>query len=401
MRKQVWIQKTVKSSEDRAAKGGLDILNDKMYMSIPISSGEIVLGRESMNYQRILDDFPNAKQVRILTYNISKNQYRNELMNALNSIKEDVDVKIISNIPSRMPTYYSTPAGEAMRRGYRSNFTAYLERLNPENFPSNPEVSFNFSNHAKIIGTENVLYVGSANYSDESCDNIESGTIITDKNAIKKIFDEFFPAIIDESIPYFDDGFNVFRLFVLSMKAKFEKWLSWFDDRLVWSNPNTGERSINDYFQLDWNGLLELNSNIEELNSFVVHLENTYSEDDESYNTLIDKMLETYKTISISWMIDFTTTDSEFYEFIVFDEEVCANDILQEDLEAYDEYLNDCADRAMSSAHEQYTDMHNAIENDVLFLRDQIEKVVYFLDRVHKRTVQYANKWIVEKVDNT
>lgn len=375
--------------------------HDKMYMSIPITSGDVVLGIESMNYQRILDDFPNAKQVRILTYNISKNQYRNELMNALKSINADADVKIVSNIPSRMPTYYSTPAGESMRRGYRNNFTAYLERLNPENFPSNPEVSFNFSNHAKIIGTENILYVGSANYSDESSDNIEAVTIITDKDAIKEIFDEFFPVIIDESTPYFEDDFNVFRLFVISMKAKFEKWLYWFDNRLVWTNPNTGIRSINDYFELDWNGLLELNSNIDELNSFVVHLENTYSEDDEDYNSLIDRILEAYKTISISWMEDFTTIDSELYEFIVFDEEDYANDILQDDPEAFDENLNDCAERAMSSAHDQYTDMHNAIENDVIFLRDQIEKVVQFLDRVHERTVQYANKWIAEKVDNT
>lgn len=152
--------------------------------------------------------------------------------------------------------------------------------------------------------------------------------------------------VIDESTSYFEDDFNVFRLFVISMKAKFEKWLYWFDNRLVWTNPNTGRRSINDFFELDWNGVLELNSNIDELNSFVVHLENTYSEDDEDYNNLIDKILETYETISISWMEDFTTADFEFYEFIVFDEEDCANDILQDDLEAYDENLDDCAERA-------------------------------------------------------
>ena len=183
-------------------------MTNELYMSIPISGGEVVLGRESMNYQIVLDDFPKANQVRILTYNISKNQYKNELINALKSIKEDADVKIVSNIPSRMPTYFS-------------NFTAYLERLNPENFQSNPEVSFNFANHAKIIGTENILYIGSANYSDESSDNIESGTIITDKVAINRIYEEFFPVIIEESTPYFEDEFNVFRLFVLSMKTKF------------------------------------------------------------------------------------------------------------------------------------------------------------------------------------
>ena len=61
--------------------------NKKMNMSVHISDGEVILGRESMNYQIVLDDFPKAKQIRILTYNISRNQYKNELINALKSIK--------------------------------------------------------------------------------------------------------------------------------------------------------------------------------------------------------------------------------------------------------------------------------------------------------------------------
>ena len=376
-------------------------MTNELYMSIPISGGEVVLGRESMNYQIVLDDFPKANQVRILTYNISKNQYKNELINALKSIKEDADVKIVSNIPSRMPTYFSTPAGDSMRRSYRNNFTAYLERLNPENFQSNPEVSFNFANHAKIIGTENILYIGSANYSDESSDNIESGTIITDKVAINRIYEEFFPVIIEESTPYFEDEFNVFRLFVLSMKTKFQKWLYWFDNHLVWKNPVTQKRSIHDYFELDANGLLELHSNIDELNSFAVHLENTYSEEDDDYNDLVEKILKAYMTISISWMEDFTITDSELYEFVVFDEEDYSLDLIQNDAEAYDENLDTCVERAMSTAHERYEEMRSNIENDVVFLRDQIEKVVQFLDRVHGRTLDYANRCIAQKVDNT
>lgn len=371
-----------------------------MNMSVHISDGEVILGRESMNYQIVLDDFPKAKQVRILTYNISRNQYKNELINALKSIKEDADVKIVSNIPSRMPTYFSTPAGDSMRRSYRNNFTAYLERLKPENFQSNHEMSFNFSNHAKIIGTENILYIGSANYSDESSDNIEIGTIITDKEAINKIYEEFFFAIIEESTPYFEDEFNVFRLFVLSMKTKFEKWLYWFDNHLVWENPVTQIRSIHDYFKLDANGLLELHSNINELNSFVVHLENTYSEEDD-YNDLVDKVLKAYETISIRWMEEFTITDSDLYEFVVFDEEDYSFDLIQNDADAYDENLDTYVERAMSTTHDRYEEMRLNIENNVVFLRDQIEKVVQFLDRVHGRTLDYANKWVAQNVDNT
>lgn len=372
-----------------------------MFRSVSLSGGEVVLGRESMNYQRVLDDFPQAQIVRILTYNISKNQYRNELINALKAVHPEANVKIITNIPSRMPTYYSTPAGEAMKRSYQNNYSAYLERLNPENFPSNPDVSFHFSNHAKIIGTENVLYIGSANYSDESSDNIESGTIITDPATIAQIYDEFFPAIIDESTPYFDDTFNEFRLFVLSMKSKFKKWLYWFDNHLLWKNATSGIRGLNENFELDDDSLLELHSNIDELNSFVLHLENTYSEDDASYNALIEKILEAFGTISVSWMEEFTITDSPLYEFVVFNVEDRANELIQDDFDAYDEELDPSVERAMSRAYEEYYDMRCAIEDDIFFLRDQIERIVYFLDRVHSRTLVYANQWIAQKVDNT
>ena len=63
------------------------------------------------------------------------------------------------------------------------------------------------------------MYIGSANYSDESQDNIESGTLIRDKSVIKRIFDEVFPVIMDESTPYFEDDFNIFKLFVISMEG--------------------------------------------------------------------------------------------------------------------------------------------------------------------------------------
>lgn len=90
------------------------------------------------------------------------------------------------------------------------------------------------------------------------------------------------------------------------MKTKFEKWLYWFDNHLVWKNPVTKIRSIHDEFELDVDGFIELHSNIDELNSFVIHLENTYSEDGEDYNELIEKIIEAFETISISWMEDFT-----------------------------------------------------------------------------------------------
>lgn len=187
----------------------------------------------------------------------------------------------------------------------------------------------------------------------------------------------------------------------MSMKTKFDIWLDWFDEHLVWRAPDSGIRGIRDPFELDADALLELHSCIDELNHFVVHLENTYSETDEKYNDLIERILEAYKTISISWMEDFTITDSSLYEFVTFDEEDRFDEILQDNPDAYDENLDRCVKRAMSDAHEEYCEMRFNIEEDVLFLRDQIEKVIQFLDRAHSRTLEYANKWIAQKVDNT
>lgn len=89
-----------------------------------------------------MDDFANAKQVRILTYNISKKSYRNYLIDAIKTLKKDVDVQIITNIPSRMNFYANSANGEKYKKNYQDTFITYLERLNPENFPSNPVVGF-------------------------------------------------------------------------------------------------------------------------------------------------------------------------------------------------------------------------------------------------------------------
>lgn len=214
---------------------------------------------------------------------------------------------------------------------------AYLERLNPKNFKSNPEVSFNFSNHAKIIATDNSLYIGTANYSDESQDNIESGTLIRDKSVIKRIFDEVFPVIMDESTPYFEDDFNIFRLFVISMEGKFKKWLTWFDNELTWKNA-AGIRGVYEYFKFDVDDLECIHMDIEELLGLRNLIENTYSETDEEYNELVDKITEVMEKIDIEWMSDFMLTDSDFYNFVVYDSDTRTDELIQENPNAHAVY---------------------------------------------------------------
>ena len=370
-------------------------------MMISFTGGEFVLGRGSINYQPVLDDFKNAKTVRILTYNISKKNYRNELINALKGVSEDADVVIISNIPSRMNYYSNTAAGDKYRKRYKESFTLYLNKLNPENFPSNPDVAFNFTNHAKIIGTENIVYVGSANYSDESKDNIESGTIIRDKGFIRKLYEEIFPAIYQESMPYFEDNFNVFRLFVISSLNKLQIWLKYFDDEIIWINPNTGIRGLYQNINLDKEDLEDLYNVIDEVSNFSSLIEDTYSETDDEYNDLIDEITGYIDAVDVNWMLNFIETDSQLYNFVIFDEEERTMKYIEDDPDAHDENLDTSIECAMEKAHDDYETMLFEIEPEIFTLRDNIARLIEILDDAHKRTLEFSDKWIADKVDNT
>lgn len=81
---------------------------------------------------------------------------------------------------------------------------------------------FNVHNYAKIIGTEDIVHIGSANFSNESADNIEMGILIGDRDFISKLYSEFFDKVSSGVISYLDDNFNAFHLFLLSLYAKFE-----------------------------------------------------------------------------------------------------------------------------------------------------------------------------------
>ena len=81
---------------------------------------------------------------------------------------------------------------------------------------------FNVHNYAKIIGTEDTVHIGSANFSNESADNIETGILIEDRDFISKLYSEFFDKVSSGVISYLDDNFNAFHLFLLSLYAKFE-----------------------------------------------------------------------------------------------------------------------------------------------------------------------------------
>lgn len=101
---------------------------------------------------------------------------KSNLLEELKKCDEDTEICIVSNIPGRWEKYF----GEWYKNKARKNISLYKSRLSPEKIAEKAEVYFCFSNHAKIVMTNNIAYIGSSNFSEESADNFESGFISKD-----------------------------------------------------------------------------------------------------------------------------------------------------------------------------------------------------------------------------
>lgn len=146
-----------------------------MRKEIPFTSGRFIASKDELGYTEVLEKFQSAKMIRVVTYNLSKNDKIDKLFDRLQQLDAKVDIQIVTNIPSRFNYYYKTTAGEYLRGRAKENINTYIGKLNPSNFNAPVIPFFNFNNHGKIIGTEDIVYIGSANFSNESANNYETG----------------------------------------------------------------------------------------------------------------------------------------------------------------------------------------------------------------------------------
>lgn len=174
-------------------------------ISINNVSGEIVLSKGEDGYSEVIEDFKNASSITIVTFNISPK--RNYLLNKLHELSAEKEVTIITKIPSRLGWYWN----ESIKTTTLEQMETYCSRLDPNKFTCHLSTFFNFENHAKIIMTENIAYIGSQNFSDESKNNFESGIIIRDVEVIKQIKNQMIKEILDASIPYSSSYFYLHK----------------------------------------------------------------------------------------------------------------------------------------------------------------------------------------------
>ena len=128
-----------------------------MRFTIPNVTGELILTKNESGYQEVLDSFATATSVTVVTYNISKKQ--DGLLGALRGLQ--IEVLLISAIPSRLDWYAPSYAGQYLKKNAAAAIELYLQKLAPEEFGPLASLNFCFDNHAKIIMTDTVAYVGS------------------------------------------------------------------------------------------------------------------------------------------------------------------------------------------------------------------------------------------------
>lgn len=160
---------------------------------------KFVYSKDDLGYQEVLDDFKTTSTITIVTYNLS-NDNDDLLISAVRAASEHCSINIITNIPSRWETYYTANA----RNRAKKQIGLYLSKLSSETFRKDSSIFFDFSNHGKIIMTDSVVYIGSANYSSGSASHTEFGFISRDPKFIQYITSEVIPSMENSALPYYE-----------------------------------------------------------------------------------------------------------------------------------------------------------------------------------------------------
>lgn len=371
-------------------------------MQLDFNNGRFVSGQGELNYQAVLDDFSGAKTIRIITFNISRNQKQDALLDALKKASA-ADVQFITNIPSRMKEYFNTDAGRNMRNSAQRNIQAYIAKLNPNNYEGDFVPYFNPHNHSKLVGTENIAYIGSANYSNESAENIESGVLIEDKDFIQRLYKEFFDMVKDDSLSYYDESFSAFRLYIMSLNAKFQHhYHKMLTD--LYTDYERSKLMVADSVMMDVSDLDDLHRDLDELSSIPGVADDTYDEENDDYNSALESLKNRFEEIDTDWLKETISEDGVLYRLIDYDYDTVTDRIWEEaySTDAFSEELvAPYMEKVVQDAAEIYESLHDAFQEEADEFLAQIENILSAL----QYALDFTERWKTEKVnpeiDNT
>lgn len=361
-----------------------------------INNAKFVMSKDELTYQEVLDDFATAKSIYILTFNISKKQ--SELLNALKQCDNNTNICIVSNLPDRWEQYFTPQYANKAKK----NIAIYKSKLNPEKIAKKAEVYFCFSNHAKIIMTNNIAYVGSSNFSEESADNFESGFITRDLEFIEFLQEEVFPWIIESSSEYKTDEELLF------LKTAIRKSISMFD--AIYEKYYLSFYSLSDHRGVErWYynttdcmlTLRDVESTKETVQQYlellerINHIFNLPIFGDlgiDNIDGFIDNACCIYEDIN-------TVFESTIEQLASFSEEDFVEEYLYDCPDAYDEKLDYYVEKAMSSASSAFGELAENAREDADILLKQLDKMRELAKEIMKRFDELPLDDI--RIDNT
>lgn len=329
-------------------------------------------------YEEVLDDFKNASYIYVLTYNISPKD--TTLINKLNAVDADTDIRFFTNIPSRFNVYYR----DTFKENASKTINNYLEILNLDNFNSRFEVNFLFENHSKIVMTDNIAYIGSANYSNESRGNFETGLITLDKKMINSI-----KAIIDEEtfkikVPYYKT--NIIP--VLLLARNIEVYIAELNENIF----NLSEL-LYDVLEIRNPEIksIELFNDLKE--EILRIIQNLIAEcDDEESTLILDKLLELEEEVE-NYKIE-----DEVIEFLKFDKDsYIKSEISEHSFNLTEDNLEEILPIIYNEANIVKEELVNDAQDSLYNLESNLNG---FLTRILE-VIDILKKDINSKIDNT
>lgn len=365
------------------------------------SNAKFVYSKNELGYQEVLDRFKDAKQITIITFNISEKQ--NTLVNALKKAGDSCIINVITNIPNRWETYY----GDAFRDKARKKINLYMTKLMPESLGAKTAVFFDFSNHGKIIMTDSIVYVGSANYSEESANNTEFGFLSEDKELIEFINMDVLPDIQSLAIPYYEYDYtavlleaNVALAAVYNIKNElFEEVYRLHDDiDGEWYYYEYNETSLT-VFTLD--KTLQIIDEACNVARDVYDAIDVITNGDEDETTNANDEYD--EILAVASHIEEIRSYDTLIELSEFDSGEFVNQQLQKEyaMEAYEENLENCINSASEDAQNIVLDLTQTAKDDIdkllSELQEYCDKYANFIDNLRAREI----KKISPKIDNT
>ena len=373
-----------------------------------ISSSYTVFGKDEFIYQPVLDDFQNAKFIGIMTFNISPRADSSLLDSLKNACLNGTDTTIITNIPQRYLSYYKQEYAIAAK----DKIELYLRQLNPKNYGMRLSPYFAFKNHAKIIMTENIVYLGSSNFSDESSKNFECGTISSDKELIRYLKDSLFPNVQRKAVPYYKYNFaiaiaNLDSLILVCKTARqnlfdaaFMSWADYdtnFEEQWVYRTTDSGVTI--EFLREFMNSFLKFEDALNIIDDII----NEYCELDELPEQVefLETLFEEYKSIYESFYetISLLFEDLEPLAKYSISDETCKKIASDYSMEAYDEYLDYYAEISMNESINEYEQLIKEAEPSIRCALESLDHMISCFEKLNTNLFELIE--INPQIDNT